>query len=607
MKTNNLATLLALSNTTVVIDINGQIRELLPGEVPGPGEVIVVLGQGATAVSDLEAQLIVDDGTATNINIDDEIAAVIQQIEQGGDPTQDPELATAAGGEGGSSPTTTGSIQRTGAETLASTMFETTGLESQGLSETQSLALLDILRQNAVLGADDGGNDNGGGGGEPPEEDNTPPNACSFEVDVDDSELVPIIFDSDNQCLDNISDLEDDAAGIQLSIMITSLPANGTLFYTDDEGTTRALTEDDLHVLGAEVDPNKLFDPDSISYVPDSNDDSVEIGCIGDPSDVVSGEDGFYNWGEFVSKTERLVTLENGNTIGISLVNNNGKELVQYDDLDPHIGWGLGDSDGNGLNKDETLIIDLSDNPLETVSFGLDGWGGHFVSTSNLYVEVTYTLQDGSVYVEQYQKDEGDVGNETILYEFSYSSPDNPIVQMEMTSNGGNWVLRYLSSEPDTPEDDSFTYVAVDSELATSEEAMVTLDMDDSSDCTIVWAEQGDEVIVGDESANWFTWLDDALDNGTDVVQNFDLGCDLIDITDILESDENISLEALVERVDVSLDENNVVFTVSDNGTEQTIVLEDCVDSFAEAGFIQDNSITNELEMLAQVLKTDAA
>ncbi|KOO11024.1 hypothetical protein AKJ18_31240, partial [Vibrio xuii] len=117
-----------------------------------------------------------------------------------------------------------------------------------------------------------------------------------------------------------------------------------------------------------------------------------------------------------------------------------------------------------------------------------DGWGGHFVSTSTLYVEVTYTLQDGSVYVEQYQKTEGDEGNDTILYEFSYASLDNPIVQMEMTSNGGNWVLRYLSSEPDVPEDDSFTYVAVDSELATSEEATVTLDMDDSSDCTIVWA-----------------------------------------------------------------------------------------------------------------------
>ena len=116
MNMNTLATL-ALANTTVVIDINGQIRELLPGEVPGPGEVIVVLGQGATAATDTQAQVVSEQGALVDLNLDDEIAAILEQIEQGADPTQNEDLATAAGEQGGSSLTNSGSIERTGAET----------------------------------------------------------------------------------------------------------------------------------------------------------------------------------------------------------------------------------------------------------------------------------------------------------------------------------------------------------------------------------------------------------------------------------------------------------------------------------------------------------
>lgn len=128
---SSLATLLALTNTTVVIDINGQIRELLPGEVPGPGEVIVVLGHGATAVTDFKAEMVGSDGTTMNISLDDEIASVLHKIEQGGDPTKNEDLATAAGEEVGEGATA-----------------ETSNLQSHGLSETQSLMLLDLIKQH---------------------------------------------------------------------------------------------------------------------------------------------------------------------------------------------------------------------------------------------------------------------------------------------------------------------------------------------------------------------------------------------------------------------------------------------------------------------------
>ncbi|MEF1255003.1 cadherin repeat domain-containing protein [Vibrio sp. M260112] len=807
-----------LASTTVLIDVNGDVRELLPGEVPAPGEVIVVLGQDATANADsptgIEAQLIGEGGNL-DLNLDNEIASIIEQIEQGVDPTQNDDFATAAGGQDGSSLTGSGDIDRTGAETLAETQFDTSGLESQGLSETQSLALLDIVAaqlvieleapvfdaesydfsydensepgtvigtvsatdlegdsvtyslvfedgdpladyfaidsdtgeislteagaaaftndfedegslnsHNLVVQASDGTNIsqvlvtlNELDVNEAPEFDqpeggysftynenssdayvigtvtatdedagdvvsysissnvqlagqdlfeidsatgeisltaagvaaftnnfellsnehsitvvasdgelttevvvdltelnvNELPVTEDFNVDAGEAIIVPIIFDSDDELLDHISDEDDDFNGVELNVMITSLPQYGTLLYTDDFGETRVITEADLHVLGNDIDPAKLFDPSNFTFVPGPG-EPFEMGYSGDPENIVLDEDGFYNWGEWVSDTERLITLENGNTIGISIVDNNDKPLKQYTGGPAHVGWGIGDTDGSGMNKEEKLIVDLSNNPLGVVTFGLDGMGGSFVANSNVYVEVTYTFADGTTHVEQYHKDEGDVGNEQILYEFSYSSPDNPIVQMELSSTGGNWELRYLSGTQDITEDITFDYVAVDSDLAVSNESTVTIDVSESPEYEVLSAAQGDEMnadlgnqmMLGDSEDNVFTWLDGTLDNGTDVVDNFELGSDLIDLRGILEQDDSVLLGDLIDSISTEIDGDDIVMTVSDEGREQTIVLEGMTTAFEEAGFIENNAITNELELLAQVLKTDA-
>ena len=440
------------------------------------------------------------------------------------------------------------------------------------------------------------------------------PVAEDFDVDAGDAIIVPIVFDSDDEALDHISDEDDDFNDVQLNVMITSLPQYGTLLYTDEFGETRVLTEADLHSIGDAVDIDKLFNPDNITYVPGVG-DPFEIGYSGDSEDIVLDEDGFYNWGEYVSDTERLITLENGNTIGISITDNNDKPLKQYTGGKPHVGWGIGDTDGNGMNKQETLIVDLSDNPLDVVTFGLDGMGGSFNTNSNVYVEVTYTFEDGTTHVEQYQKDEGDVGNSQILYDFSYSSPDNPIVQMELSSTGGNWELRYISGTQDITEDVTFDYVAVDSDLAVSNEATVTIDVSDSPEYEVLSAEQGDELtsqlgnqmMLGDSDDNVFTWLDSTLDSGTDVVDNFELGSDLIDLTDILDDDDNVEVADLIDKIEVAVDDDDVVLTVTDEGKEQTIVMEGVTSSFEDAGLIVNDAITDEFNMLTQILKTDAA
>ncbi|MGF1752128.1 VCBS domain-containing protein, partial [Vibrio makurazakiensis] len=152
MKLTNL-TALGYANGAVVLDAQGQMRRLEPGEQPGPGDLVVDLGEGAAGETDISAQLIGEQLQPTDVAIDDVIAQLVDQIEQGVDPTQQGEdFATAAGGQNGSSLTGSGDIERTGAESQASTEFETEGLESQGLSETQSLALIQVVAQALVSG-----------------------------------------------------------------------------------------------------------------------------------------------------------------------------------------------------------------------------------------------------------------------------------------------------------------------------------------------------------------------------------------------------------------------------------------------------------------------
>ncbi|MGY3569939.1 cadherin domain-containing protein [Vibrio paucivorans] len=152
MSANNVLQLI-MANTTVVIDANGQLRELGPGEQAQPGEVVVTIDNENPSNVDIQANLINEDASNQSLDLENEIAQIIGQIEQGEDPTQNDDFATAAGGQNGSSPTGTGDIERTGAEVIASTQFDTSGLEGQGLSETQSLELAELIAEALIAEA----------------------------------------------------------------------------------------------------------------------------------------------------------------------------------------------------------------------------------------------------------------------------------------------------------------------------------------------------------------------------------------------------------------------------------------------------------------------
>ncbi|CAH7474810.1 Biofilm-associated surface protein [Vibrio chagasii] len=439
---------------------------------------------------------------------------------------------------------------------------------------------------------------------------NDAPEATSFTVVNDDDAVIPILFDSEDGGIpDYISDVEDDHNDIALHVRIQTLPTSGTLLYTDENGVTREIVQSD-------VDNEVFFIPNNISFVAGPG-QPFEMGFSGEPEDMPALVDGFYNWGVEVSPTERLITLENGNTITLSIEDNNDKPLKQYQGEQPHVGFGIGDTDGRGMNKQETLILDFSNNPLEVVDFGLDGLGGAFNTNSNVYVEVLYTFADGTTHTEQYQKDPGDTGNSQILYEFSYSSPSNPIVGMELSSTGGSWELRYVQGNEAVTDDPQFDYVAVDSTGTESSVETVTVDIEEPQQYNVIsaasneplFAGSGNDLLIGDSDDNIFTWLDSALDNGTDIIKDFELytngSGDLIDLNDLLEDPQDeTQMAELLGMIEVNVDGDDIALSIpiNDGGDSQTIVVEGIATEVAASV-----DLGNDLAVLGELIKNDAA
>ncbi|WP_217564087.1 VCBS domain-containing protein, partial [Vibrio cholerae] len=140
------------ANQLLVIDRNGNVTIINAGEAVPEGAIILDPNSN-NLMPDQEplpvAQLVDAEGNAQPIT--DDIEQILAALEEGADPTAlDDDLAPAAGGLQGSSITGSASIERDGAETIASTQFDTSGFEAIGLSRTQSLSLLNLLQATNV-------------------------------------------------------------------------------------------------------------------------------------------------------------------------------------------------------------------------------------------------------------------------------------------------------------------------------------------------------------------------------------------------------------------------------------------------------------------------
>ncbi|WP_240998128.1 tandem-95 repeat protein [Vibrio owensii] len=308
----------------------------------------------------------------------------------------------------------------------------------------------------------------------------TPVNDKPLNEDFDHSadELITnVIFDTDDKPLDqgsesdHISDVEDDLNGDDLQIRITELPTSGTLYFKDENGDLQEITSAD----------GSLYNKDSIYYEADNV--GFLLG-IKDRPNSPNGEESttdFYNWGlsadggESHSRTEYLV---NGASIYIS---SDSGVLAQYNREVSHIGHGIADNDGQGIQRGETISIDLSENPVGSVNLGLDGLGGLFEHGDNNAALITVTYLDANgteqTQVIEFLKPEG---NNMLFQETSigfgkdYPLPEGVVItQLDFsTKTSGNWELRYVEGFP--PED-SFDYVVVDSGNAESDPATVTI------------------------------------------------------------------------------------------------------------------------------------
>ncbi|MFL0881193.1 tandem-95 repeat protein, partial [Vibrio parahaemolyticus] len=294
---------------------------------------------------------------------------------------------------------------------------------------------------------------------------------------VADDQLTHVVFDTDTKPLgsgdskDHIADVEDDLKGNDLHVRITELPTSGTLFFKDSDG--------ELHEIKEVSDT--LYDKDSLYYEADNV--GFLLG-IKDRPNTPNGSEStsdFNNWGlsedggPSHSRTEHLA---NGASITIS---SDSGELAQYNRQVSHIGNGIADNDGQGIEKGETITIDLSNNPVGSVNLGLDGLGGLFDYGDDNAALITVTYLDSNN-VQQTQtfeflKPEGNfmLFQETSVgYGKDLALPKGSVItQLDFsTKNEGNWELRYVEG---VPAEDSFGYVAVDSESGVSDLSTVNI------------------------------------------------------------------------------------------------------------------------------------
>ncbi|GIC06485.1 RTX toxin [Vibrio cholerae] len=296
---------------------------------------------------------------------------------------------------------------------------------------------------------------------------------------------------------DKISDEEDDAANggnAALKVIITDLPEAGNLIYTDLNGVSRAITQADVY-------SKSQFESDRISYQP-TDGLGFLLGSKGEPDHSLK-EGGFLNWG-IQKDTEgkvREVKLANGDVITIS---SDSGPLKQYQKEATHVGHGIGDNDGSGIEAGERILINFSSEPAHQIRVGFDGLGGLFENGDSGAALITVTYSDGTTQQFEVRKPSGVYGDNGLLQEVSYSAPSGlTITQLSFsTLGGGNWELRYVEA---LPADETFKYQTIDSEGLLSNEATVIVN---NSNADRTPAAKDGHIVTNEDQSYVFKWSD---------------------------------------------------------------------------------------------------
>ncbi|MGY5514150.1 tandem-95 repeat protein, partial [Vibrio antiquarius] len=315
--------LVSLGNQVVVIGLDGELRVLTEGQQPLPGEVVVATTDAAPL--NLNIQLTEEQGSK---DISDDVARIIGAIEQGQDPSiVDEELAPAAGENSGSSLQNSATIARDGTEVLASTNFETIGLESLGLSETQALTLNDFFATNIETSGD--------GSNKPLT--NSPVTLSAIEEDSD-----PITITTE-ELLSNV-DIDDADTLIVTNVTIES--GNGTLIDNNDGSWTYIPeADDDTEVSfsydiidddGGVINGTANLDIKPVNDAPIATNDAIQtdedsqvvIDVLANDSDI-EGDD-LTITSASVSEEQGIVEIVDGKLVFTPAENFNGNATISY-------------------------------------------------------------------------------------------------------------------------------------------------------------------------------------------------------------------------------------------------------------------------------------
>ncbi|NNN64155.1 tandem-95 repeat protein, partial [Vibrio sp. 2-1(7)] len=315
--------LVPLGNQVVVIGLDGQLRVLAEGQQPLPGEVIVAMTDAAP--QDLKIQLAQEQGLK---DISDDVAQIVSAIEQGQDPSAiDEELAPAAGENSGSSLQNSATIVRDGTEVLASTNFETIGLESLGLSETQALTLNDFFTTGIETSGD--------GSSKPLT--NSPVTLSAVEEDSD-----PITITTE-ELLSNVN--IDDADTLVIT-NVTIESGNGTLIDNSDGSWTYIPeADDDTEVSfsydiidndGGVINGTANLDITPVNDAPIATNDAIQtdedsqvvIDVLANDSDI-EGDDLIITSAS-VPEEQGIVEIIDGKLVFTPAENFNGNATISY-------------------------------------------------------------------------------------------------------------------------------------------------------------------------------------------------------------------------------------------------------------------------------------
>jgi len=170
-------------------------------------------------------------------------------------------------------------------------------------------------------------------------------------------------------------------------------------------------------------------------------DDSISVPSLHVVLGQLGGEDlGLSNWGEALDGSTRVMELDNGMTVTTS---SDSGDLRQYNHEAGHVGEGIADSDGLGINNGETITVTLAGGLATNALFGFDGLGGHF-NPSGVDARATWTAYNNGTEVASGEVSRTD---DNVLDNFVEVSSTEAFDSVEFSTNssaGSNWELRYV-------------------------------------------------------------------------------------------------------------------------------------------------------------------